>query len=165
MADRDWNPTLHPRAPRGFSNGGEFIEKGSPITFVPAKKDRYLLSGFQSSHVGTNGRSGDFKYNENNAGVGVMIDGFAVGTYKNSINKQSVYAAKELRTQIAGDKQLGVDVGVLMGGVTGYKKELQPVVIPEVIAKMGDVEAAFVYVPPIKGLTPAVVAAQLRVKF
>ena len=47
----------------------------------------------------------------------------------------------------------------------GFPGELVEDWQAKVIAKMGDMEAAFVYVPPIKGLTPAVVAAQLRVKF
>jgi len=118
-----------------------------------------MLSGFLSKHIGT-----DKKYNENNAGMGYRSpEGWMVGGYQNSLNRPSFYAGREFQTDIIPNK---LAAALMVGGVTGYDKPINPLALPALVYKMDqDRSLAGTFVPPIKGVTPATIALQLRKKF
>jgi hypothetical protein len=120
-----------------------------------------LMSGFVSKHINP-----DHQYNENNVGIGYLgPGGWMGGAYKNSLNKTSVYAGREALRDLFGDRNNGLRGGVVVGAVTGYGKPLTPMVLPELVYRMGDQSIAGTFVPPVRGMTPATVALQLRRKF
>lgn len=121
--------------------------------------DVTLLSGFISRHSSPG-------YHESNHGIGIRIDsgdwaGYAIGTYRNSLDRQTVYVAKEWQWHVAGP----LSVGVIAGGATGYRFAITPAVLPEVVLRVGRVEAALVVQPFELRESPAFVAAQLRYSF
>jgi hypothetical protein len=119
----------------------------------------YLLSGFASKHFG-----GD-KFNESNDGLGYMTpDKWMVGAYKNSIGKTSAYIAKELQSQGYKIGPMEVKGLLALGLATGYGNPVTPVLMPGLLAGE-DNQVALGFVPPIKGVTPATLALQLRKKF
>jgi hypothetical protein len=65
------------------------------------------------------------EFNEVNPGLGYMGRGFAVGFYKNSHKKTSVYLAKYLQTNTKY-----VNVGIAGGVITGYKKQTGRTIAP-----------------------------------
>jgi hypothetical protein len=121
----------------------------------------YLLSGFLSKHLGT-----DRQYNESNDGIGYMSpSGLMGGLYKNSLGKTSAYIAKELQSE-------GVKIGpaevkglLTMGIVTGYGHPVMPLAMPGLLTSIGDQQLALGVVPPVKNVTPATIALQLRKRF
>jgi hypothetical protein len=132
------------------------------IAAAAEKPQGELMSGFRSKHVG----GGDF--NEQNTGLGYRSpEGWMLGAYRNSINKPSVYAGREFSTTLfgeGGDHHL--DAGVMLGGVTGYGRPVTPAILPELIYRMPQGRAlAATVVPPIKGVTPATFALQMRKAF
>ena len=123
--------------------------------------DRYLTTGFLSKHIGA-----DRKYNENNQGLGyVSPDNWMLGAYMNSLGKPSVYGAKKWETDPMKLGPADMRAGLLAGLVTGYGKPVMPLLMPEVSATFGERQLGLGFVPPIKGVTPAVLALQLRKKF
>ena len=120
----------------------------------------YMTTGFLSKHFGPG------KFNEHNAGLGFSLEnGLMGGYYKNSLGKDSVYLAKEFKT---GKKKLGpVDgqLGLILGGATGYGKPVMPIAMPEAILSAGEHAMALGLVPPVKGVTPATLALQYRRAF
>lgn len=73
------------------------------------------------------------QYNDNNYGVGVEcqrdIATYALGTYRNSYNRQTMYAMMGARTniQIAQDYMIApitnrISLGVFVGAVSGYEE-------------------------------------------
>jgi hypothetical protein len=117
-----------------------------------------ITSGFLSKHFGT-----DKNYNEQNHGIGYMHpDGWLGGMYNNSLGKTSLYAGKEFRTPLT--EQL-LDLGLILGLVSGYGGGLKPMAFPEIMAKWGQNEVALGAIPPIKNVTPATLALQYRRKF
>lgn len=125
----------------------EFLDR---VELKPA-----LTSGFISNHLNTKR-----KYNEENVGVGYRFGKYdvMVGTYRNSVNRTSVYAGYEARWKLVENFQ----VGLLAGGVTGYSEAaVKPFVLPELVLDFRGVELATSYVPRV-GKSPAVVAGQLR---
>lgn len=118
-----------------------------------------LLSGFVSKHA-----SGD--YCESNPGIGIRADsgpwsGWAVGTYRNSLCRTSVYVAREWTWHVAGPLHFGV-----LGAVaTGYRWAVIPAVLPEIVLRFDRFEAAIVVQPLNIPQSPAFVAAQLRWRF
>lgn len=125
-----------------------------------AKDERgELLSGFLSKHIGA-----DRKYNETNSGLGYRSpEGWMVGGYQNSLNRPSFYAGKEFQTDLIPNR---LAAALMVGGVTGYDKPINPLALPALIYKLDQERAlAATMVPAIKGVTPATVALQLRKKF
>lgn len=122
-------------------------------------KRGWLMSGFLSKHINP-----DREYNEQNHGIGYKThDGYLAGIYKNSLNKNSVYAGKEFQTDpILNDK---LKLALVLGLVTGYNKPVQPLALPEVLYGNKEHELALGIVPPIKGVTPATAALQYRKRF
>ena len=118
-----------------------------------------LLSGFVSKHS-----SGD--YCESNPGIGIRVDegrwaGWAIGAYRNSLCRTSVYIAHEWTYHVAGP----LHVGVLGAVATGYRWAVIPAVLPEVVLRFGHLEAALVVQPLDIDQSPALIAGQLRWKF
>lgn len=125
-----------------------------------AKDDRgELLSGFLSKHIGA-----DRQYNEQNSGLGYRSpEGWMIGGYKNSLNRPSFYAGKEFQTDIIPNK---LAAALMVGGVTGYDRPINPLALPALVYQMDkDRALAAALVPPVKGVTPATLALQLRRKF
>lgn len=125
-------------------------------------KDPELLdqvtTGFLSKHLGT-----DRKYNETNSGLGFALkNGLTFGGYENSLGRPSFYAAKEWKTDPYQMGPVGLQAGLLGGAVTGYGKPIMPLLMPEVVGSMGNHSLALGLVPPIKKVTPAVLALQYR---
>lgn len=114
-----------------------------------------LVSGFVSHHINTN-----HNYNEDNYGVGYRFgkSDVMVGYYKNSNSRDSVYAAYEARWHLTQHLQ----AGFIAGGVTGYKYDVVPFLLPEVVLQVRGLELAVTYAPHVTGLTPALVAGQVR---
>ena len=118
-----------------------------------------LLSGFISKHS-----RGD--YCESNHGIGVRIDdgewaGWAVGMYRNSLCRTTVYVGKEWTHHLGGP----FHVGVLAAAATGYRWAVIPAVLPEIVVKVGRFEGAVVLQPLDIEQSPAFIAAQLRWRF
>lgn len=123
--------------------------------------DRYMTTGFLSKHLGT-----DQKFNENNQGIGyVSPENLMIGAYINSLGKPSAYAAKKWETDPYRMGPADLRAGLIGGAVTGYGKPITPMLMPEVSATFGERQLGLGFVPPIKGVTPAVLALQLRKKF
>lgn len=114
-----------------------------------------LVSGFVSHHINTK-----HDYNEDNYGVGYRFGktDVIVGYYKNSNERDSVYAAYEARWHLTKNLQ----AGFIAGGVTGYKYDVVPFVLPELVLQVRGIELAVTYAPHVTGLTPALVAGQVR---
>lgn len=120
-----------------------------------------ITTGFLSKHLGT-----DRRYNENNTGIGATTrDGLMFGVYQNSLNKPSLYAAKEWKTEPYQIGPFGFQAGLLGGAVTGYRNHINPLLMPEVIGLLGEHALALGFVPPVKNVTPATFALQYRKKF
>lgn len=115
-----------------------------------------VVSGFASYHIDTKKH-----YNQDNLGLGYRFAATSVivGFYHNSNYKTSVYAAYEARWKLTEN----VQAGLLAGGVTGYKRAtVAPLLLPELALKVGHVELAVTYVPPVTKNIPQLVAAQAR---
>lgn len=115
-----------------------------------------ILSGFVSRHSSPG-------YHEANHGIGVRIDtgalaGWSAGTYRNSLDRQTVYVAREWLHQVAGP----LHVGVVAGLATGYRWAVVPAVLPEVVLRLDRLELAVVVQPFDLRQSPAFVAAQIR---
>lgn len=118
-----------------------------------------LLSGFVSHHF-----RGEFC--EQNHGVGIRLDsgewaGWAVGAYRNSLCRTSVYAAKEWTRPLVGP----LHGGIILGAATGYKWAVAPVLLPELVFRHSPVEIALVLQPINLRESPAFVALQFRWDF
>lgn len=147
-----------------MAGGGEVQvkqdENSSQLVFVDPKIAGQLMTGFMSKHMGPG------NYNEDNSGIGYRSDdGYMVGAYKNSLNKPSAYLAKEFTTDPYKLGPLGLQLGAVLGGATGYGRPVTPVVMPEILGSMDGSTLALGLVPPVKGVTPATLALQLRKKF
>ncbi|KVP96488.1 hypothetical protein WJ97_11400 [Burkholderia ubonensis] len=125
----------------------EFLDR---VDLKPA-----IVSGFVSHHFNVHKR-----YNENNYGLGYRF-GHAdviVGYYRNSDDKNSVYAAYEARWKLIDNLHLGV----IAGAVTGYKVAMTPMLLPELVVQVGGLEVAATYAPKVHGQIPALAAVEAR---
>jgi len=149
-----WNENKHPREPRGSESGGQF-------TFT--KEPTYqITSGFLSKHL----RSERTDLRENNYGLGfISPSGYTAGAFKNSFDTLSVYAGKEFTQRVAGSDEANVSVGLVVGGVTGYKKKITPVLLPELIGSIGQNSVALSFAPKTSSAETNKLAIQLRRRF
>lgn len=140
-------------------------------TSEPKKGDVTAVISGVSHHFGqrsywdANGENR--KWNETNYGAGLeyqLSKHFyaAAGGYKNSIHRGSFYLGIGAETN--GSKPLGL--GLQAGLITGYEIPVVPSIIPYVRigSRNAPVNLKINVIPPIKGLTPAVVALQARFK-
>ena len=126
------------------------------FTLAASAADLTLLSGFVSHHD----KSG---YRESNPGLGVRVDsgrwtGWLAGTYRNSLDRQSVYVGREWLWPLAGPLSIG---GILVGA-TGYRSPVVPVPLGEVVARWRRLELALLLQPVRINDSPSFVALQLR---
>ncbi|TAN09179.1 MAG: hypothetical protein EPN34_14745 [Burkholderiaceae bacterium] len=123
---------------------------------APASAATYL-TGFATMHLAGHG------WCDVNPGAGIEFDnGFAVGVYKNSLCRTSVYIAKEFAYSFVP----AITGGVLVGAVTGYRWKITPVVLPEIVFRLTDsVKLAALIQPITTRIMPAFVAVQLRYSF
>ena len=140
--------------------GAALVASCSPSPAAAQDLGVSVLSGFVSRHAGS------VAYNERNNGIGLRIDtgrlaGWAIGGYRNSINRDTVYIVREWQRPVAGP----LAVGVAAGGATGYHKPIVPVVMPELVARFDVLEIALMVQPLHVEQTPAFVALQFRVRF
>lgn len=128
---------------------------------VMAEEDKrgWLMSGFLSKHLNP-----DKEYNEQNHGIGYKThDGYLAGIYRNSLDKNSVYAGKEFKSDpVINDK---LKLAIVLGLVSGYNKPVTPLALPEVLYGNKEHELALGFVPPIKKVTPGTLALQYRKRF
>lgn len=116
-----------------------------------------VMTGFVSKHFG----GGNF--NENNYGLGYRTpEGWMAGAYRNSLDKPSVYVAREFLGNLFGDK---LKAGGIVGAVTGYGRPIMPMAMPSLVYDGDSGSVAATMVPPIKGVTPATLALQYRKGF
>lgn len=122
-------------------------------------KRGWLMSGFLSKHLNP-----DKEYNEENHGIGYKThDGYLAGIYRNSLDKNSVYAGKEFQSDpVLNDK---LRLAIVLGLVSGYNKPVTPLALPEVLYGNKEHELALGFVPPIKKVTPGTLALQYRKRF
>lgn len=122
--------------------------------------DAQITSGFLSHHVGGG------NYNENNVGLGYRFpSGVLLGAYLNSLNKPSAYVAKEWLTDPYRLGPVALRGGALAGLATGYEKPLTPLAMLEALATIDEHTLALGLIPPVKNVTPPVLAFQYRRKF
>lgn len=114
-----------------------------------------VLSGLLSYHIDT-----DKHYNQNNWGIGYRFGkvDVLVGYYHNSDYKNSFYAAYEARWKLLDYLQ----IGGIVGGVTGYKRAISPLLLPELALQVWRVELVVTYVPAVTRELPQLVALQAR---
>ncbi len=138
---------------------------------TPEKGDISLVVSGVSHHFGQRSywdESGqNRKWNEVNFGGGIeyqLSKHFyaAAGGYKNSIHKASFYAGAGVETD--GSRKFGA--GLEAGLITGYEIPVVPSLIPyiRIGSRNSPLNLKVNLIPPIKGLTPAVVAVQARFK-
>lgn len=119
-----------------------------------------VLSGFESRHLDSRD-----ELNPHNPGIGIRFaDGYALGAYYNSINRESVYLGREWQWRLVGNTDASLNVGAVAGIVSGYKGGLHPLLVPEVVATFRRLEAALILVPHTTE-TPATFSLQLRWHF
>ena len=121
--------------------------------------DLYLTTTVRSYHAD---RHAD--YNEKNWGLGLRYKldadhlSAVAGVYKNSLYKPSIYAGLAY-TPI---KWLtDVNVGFLVGGVTGYLEHAVPIFVPILMYQYKEVGINLIGIPPL-GNIDSVVALQLE---
>lgn len=106
-----------------------------------------------------------------NTGIGYRQDtgpwsGWAVGMYHNSISKTSVYVAREWLTPgVTLADGVSAHAGVIVGGATGYKLAVTPVIMPEVVVRVHRAEVALLVQPFDLDRSPAFIALQARWRF
>lgn len=94
-------------------------------------------------HIGTAHVDPDMPLNDFNPGVYAVFDnGVTVGTYYNSIRKQTVYAG-----YTAKYKQFSL----MVGGATGYNYKVVPMIVPSVVLPLAeDFNLRIAYIPKMK---------------
>lgn len=105
------------------------------------------------------------EFNNLNPGIGAQykisrLFHVGAGVYHNSLEKTAVYGVVGIETD--GGKPYGA--GLEIGAVTGYANPVTPAALPYVRLgrKDGKMNAKIDFMPPLKNVTPAVVALQLR---
>lgn len=126
-----------------------------------------VMSGFLSKHIGTNRN-----FNENNYGIGFRSDsGYAFGYYRNSIDKDGFYLAKEFQWKTPIEY---INFGLFAGVVNGYKglstkynTDVYPLLLPELLVKVKPLssELSFIVIPRVKDVTPTTFSVQARYIF
>ena len=118
-----------------------------------------IVSGFESWH--SDNRD---DLNPHNTGIGYRLkDGWTMGAYYNSIRKWSVYAGREWQWKMIGDDKKSVNIGAVVGAVTGYRGGVKAMVLPEIIFRWDPVELGIIVIPRYTK-DPITVALQLRLE-
>ncbi len=77
--------------------------------------ETYLTLNLASKHFSAD----KYNYNEENFGIGLNYNNYLIGQYKNSFNKNSVYAGYQLQKRVNKHLAYGLKAGL----VTGYTDE------------------------------------------
>ncbi|MBX9938322.1 MAG: hypothetical protein K2Y32_03685 [Candidatus Obscuribacterales bacterium] len=138
-------------------------EEGKLKFDLENKHDTWLQLGALSYH-----QNREANYRETNYGIGILrrLDdqsAFAVGYYRNSLDKDSFYAAYHYTPYELGPVKLGMQVGAI-SGYKALKGLPTPMLLPLATIEGKHIAADITCIPPI-GTVSAVCAAQLRVKF
>lgn len=140
---------------------GRIVDRTQPLSWA-------VVSGFEAWHSGNHP-----DLNGHNPGAGLRIPGgWVAGTYYNSYRRHSVYAGREFQWRLLGDGDFGLNGGIVVGGVSGYKGGMNAghehgihvMALPEAVVTTRYVEAAVLYIPKMTK-TPTTVAVQLRLKW
>lgn len=102
----------------------------------------------------------------NNANTGAYVrfdSGLTAGTYRNTMSQQSVYAGWTWTTPTESSVSFALTAGV----VSGYRKKLQPLVIPSVLLSppQADWGARIAYMPKTKQTGSHVIHFMIERKF
>lgn len=89
------------------------------------------------------------------------LPGYLFGTYRNGLDRDGYYAAREFRWRLKGR----LNAGLVVGAATGDAQPLSPLVLPELVLAWRPVELALVAIPAIRGVTPAAAVVQARYRF
>ncbi|MBK9279989.1 MAG: hypothetical protein IPM93_17655 [Candidatus Obscuribacter sp.] len=138
-------------------------EEGKLKIDLQNKHDTWLQLGALSYH-----QNRQANYNETNYGVGILrrLDdesAVAFGYYRNSIHKDSFYAAYHYTPYQYGPVKLGLQAG-LISGYKALKGFPTPMLLPLASIEGKNVAVDLTCIPPLGGVS-AVCAAQMRVKF
>lgn len=108
-------------------------------------QDTEAIVHLLSKHPGNPG-----KYNESNPGLGIRLglrDGYlGFGGYKNSLDKNSLYAGYGNTLGSLGPLSLGYNAGV----ISGYNDSIVPFLIPELKYRGNGWNALLNFIPPVK---------------
>ncbi len=127
------------------------------------RHDTWLQLGALSYH-----QNRDANYNETNYGIGILrrLDNesaVAFGYYRNSIHRDSFYAAYHYTPYQYGPVKLGLQAGLISGykALSGFPT---PMLLPLASIEGKNLAVDLTCIPPL-GSVSAVCAAQMRVKF
>ncbi|MFT3735811.1 MAG: hypothetical protein QM776_12430 [Rhodocyclaceae bacterium] len=130
--------------------------------FVPKTETlpNAVVSGFEAWHSERND-----ELNGHNTGIGVrLFDGYTVGAYYNSIRRWSVYAGREFQWNLASNDYASLNVGTVVGFISGYIGGVKIMAIPEIVTVIKQVEVAVIIIPRYTK-DPVTIAGQLRYRF
>jgi hypothetical protein len=126
----------------------------------------WLDPGFFSYHFS----DGDFRQDNYGVGVGVFIapeHGFLAGTFLNSNDERSHYAAYHWRPWGRTTGDLSVRAGFAFGAIDGYSNTNNggwfPVILPALSAEYGHFGANLIFAPHPKNGTALALQLRLRV--
>ena len=128
----------------------------------------YLDINLASHHINT-----DLNLNEDNFGFGGTIEeresdikvSGSIGYYENSYDRTSVYAAFGLKTDIFEYRDFSVQIGGLMGVVSGYEDKVIYMVLPTLTFGTDEVRGTFGYIPRLDDESPAAITFNVSVCF
>ena len=105
-------------------------------------------------------------YNGSTPGVGLLCPiaantRLAVGTYRNSLRKQTNYAGVVWQPLHAGP----IRVGAMAGVMTGYQRDYTPMAAMAFTLPVRSIELHLVAVPAVQGTSPATAALSFSFKF
>lgn len=87
-------------------------------------------------------------YNNANPGLYVVHNGWTMGTYYNSVKRQSYYAGYTYSHQLFHPS---VQLGITVGGITGYRTSPAPLIAPSIRFALGnEFGARLFYLPRVK---------------
>jgi hypothetical protein len=124
-----------------------------------------ITSGFESLHLGTRPGDPNYKWNDNNYGIGARYEftdklGASVGYYYSSTRTHNTYASVDYDYYKGNKFSFGVSGGL----VTGYQElhgKPAPLLVPTATQNLG--HGFFVrelIIPPLHNVTPAVLSIQ-----
>lgn len=122
--------------------------------------EHWVTTGFLSHHA-------KGEYRENNYGIGYEFhkDGrsYHVGYYRNSLDRDSVYAAVGFRIFDLGRS---ATLGVIVGAASGYNLAITPIALPVIEwTPTKSFGINFIAIPPIPNVTPFTAAIQFKWRF
>ena len=116
----------------------------------------YIVMSLGSQHLG------DHNLNQRNPGIGVEVNHWHAGEYRNSLDRTSVYVGRDWETSGA------VKAGVLAGAVSGYNRlagsPVLPLIAPYISAEYGRVGINVALLPNPIQWNESAVALQVKIR-